>query len=538
MSQRVLAIGLLALMMTSVADAQDAAPSLEERLSDPVFASWISQQKVATCLECHYEASLGARLAGRLTNFSRREELEVWLSNDKHTIARRRVEPIAESEIEGELRTLEGKLEEIAIEKAAQLELDTSQVFLSEFPKEWIGDSNLLSRRICDQLWGKDAVTKPAGYAKFRDHCLTCHGGYQPGQPGFDYEGKADAQIGIDCLYCHQNQEVESKEWETDHYGRDWRLKTPAEKSALGMNHLVGTANQAALCFDCHVGNRAKQMFVTHEMYAAGHPPLPSIELETFSKQMPQHWQTPGQLHKNLAEDASRDEYFAINYPGVGDAGATFWNTRKMLIGALAARKKSLQLLIDSAAKEESWGDFALYDCAACHHELRTDSRRQKRTNPTQADENSAGWRGRYSGPPGRPRQAEWPDSLLFSAVWFAGLDKQVMEFEGRLHWRFGETPFGHRAQVAEDAGKLLAELDAAITKLEQTPLSAQQARQILGVIALTPEEKLLSYDAARQVVWAMRVIAAELESANQPLDPDVAKLIEEMDEPEIDAGG
>ena len=31
---------------------------------------------------------------------------------------------------------------------------------------------------------------------------------------------------------------------------------------------------------------------VTHEMYAAGHPPLPGFEIATFCSQMPPHWES------------------------------------------------------------------------------------------------------------------------------------------------------------------------------------------------------------------------------------------------------
>src|SRR5205085_7444380 len=49
--------------------------------------------------------------------------------------------------------------------------------------------------------------------------------------------------------------------------------------------------NRAALCASCHVGNAAEGKFVTHAMYAAGHPLLPSLEVATFSDEMPRHWQ-------------------------------------------------------------------------------------------------------------------------------------------------------------------------------------------------------------------------------------------------------
>ncbi len=43
----------------------------------------------------------------------------------------------------------------------------------------------------------------------------------------------------------------------------------------------------------CHVGNATQGKVVTHPMFAAGHPPLPPIEVASFSKNEPQHWRDP-----------------------------------------------------------------------------------------------------------------------------------------------------------------------------------------------------------------------------------------------------
>ena len=41
-------------------------------------------------------------------------------------------------------------------------------------------------------------------------------------------------------------------------------------------------SSRAKLCSACHVGNVEDGKLVTHEMYAAGHPPLPGIEIVAF----------------------------------------------------------------------------------------------------------------------------------------------------------------------------------------------------------------------------------------------------------------
>src|SRR6056297_227286 len=351
---------------------------IEDRLSDPVYVAWTSEPSVAQCVRCH--------LNDKGTEFSRQREMRDWIDRDKHAIARQRVEPFSPENQETELLDLFTRLNRLALKQAAEEEakgytLDRSAIGLREVPAEWIGTSNLLSRRMCDKLWGEGTVETAAGYQRFREACLTCHGGVSQEQTA-SAESLSDYPIGIDCLYCHQQGEQDA--WQKEHLDEDrWRLSSPRQKESRGMSDMVDTANQASTCLDCHVGNRDKNMFVTHQMYAAGHPPLPAIEVQTFCDQLPMHWQTPSQLHDNLQDGKSRDEYFAINYPGVAEGGPqqfseTYFDTRKLFIGALQARRKSVKLLVDSAATDD-WGDYALYDCAACHHELRSESARQRR---------------------------------------------------------------------------------------------------------------------------------------------------------------
>jgi hypothetical protein len=256
-------------------------------------------------------------------------------------------------------------------------------------------------------------------------------------------------------------------------------------------------------------------------MYAAGHPPIPSIELQTYCAEMPQHWQTPSQLHESLGADDG-DPYFQTNYPGVLEKegpGRTFWNTRKLLIGALTARKKTLDLIVESATAKR-WADYSLYDCTACHHELKTESRRQKREE---------------QGVPGRPRQLEWPNSQLYHiGLQFAKAEPNVRPLESELNARYSDTPFGDAARTAAAAMTLRAQVTAAIDSAESMPIGEEIAMGVLRGLAKTPASRLLTYDSARQVVWAMRVIADEMEAEGTPLNPALRKLIAGLNEPKI----
>ena len=98
------------LLFCFVCSAQDAVPTIEERLSDPVYMSWVADESVSQCISCHYDgpnlAQIAAGRRSQLTAFSRRQELEHWLAKDKHTIARRRVEPFSRDRNEQELIAL------------------------------------------------------------------------------------------------------------------------------------------------------------------------------------------------------------------------------------------------------------------------------------------------------------------------------------------------------------------------------------------------------------------------------------------------
>ncbi|MCM2374621.1 cytochrome c family protein [Aporhodopirellula aestuarii] len=530
-----LLLGGILLSSVPVVNAQDA-PSIEQRLSDPVYMTWVSEPAVAACIQCHFDgpglAEIASGQSGQLNAFSRRQEMDAWVSQDKHTIARRRVEPLAEKDLETDLLDLYDRMqtrtdEVVAAYRRKGIRLDANQIGLTEVPKEWIGTSNVLSRRICDKLWGEGAVESPEGYAQFREACLTCHGGVT----GEETRGEGvltKNAIGIDCLYCHQ--EGTQVAWQKKHFDSDsWRLSSPEAKRSSGMTDLVNTANQASLCLDCHVGNRERGMFVTHQMYAAGHPPLPSVEVQTFCEQMPQHWQSPSTLYENLGEDSSREPYFEINYPGVVGrdaelAGKTHWDTRKVFIGALVARRKAVQLMVQ-LAQTDDWGDYALYDCAACHHELQTESRRQQRYLTSSQPST-----------PGRPRQHEWQNVLLDVAYRLGGKVsyEKIERLERALERSFDEQPLGAADSVSQVGSQLIDEIDKLIDVVQTRAFNESLTRVALKVIAETDGSRLLTYDAARQAVWAVDVMTQELQRVNGSVSDSVKATVSQLHETEL----
>ncbi len=251
------------------------------------------------------------------------------------------------------------------------------------------------------------------------------------------------------------------------------------------MRDLVTEAAQAALCADCHVGNLRENKFVTHAMYAAGHPPLPNFELQTFCDAMPQHWQTPDELYAVLNEFPQRDKYFATNYPKLFSAeqpattpSSVAWRTRRLLIGGLEARRHWVQMIVD-ASESDAWSDYALYDCTACHHELRQDSARQQFAD---------------SSVPGRPRQLLWTKTLPAVAALQTRFGVPLITAEAALAEAFDARPFGDRDACGQSALQVLAALQQVSSQIETLTLEGNGPRSVLIDLTHAPSSQLVDY--------------------------------------------
>jgi Cytochrome c554 and c-prime len=185
--------------------------------------------------------------------------------------------------------------------------------------------------------------------------CLKCHVApdYDTRQPPPDAPYfKTD---GVSCESCHGG----AKNWLAVHHLDSWRGKTSVEKKRAGMNDTQSVAGRAQVCVTCHVG--APGMEVDHDLIAAGHPRL-HFEFSAFHAFMLRHW----------PDFKDRD-------PSRSERGKVDFEARAWLVGQLVTAQASLELLADHAGnRAKSWPEFAEFDCAACHHDLRALSARQK----------------------------------------------------------------------------------------------------------------------------------------------------------------
>lgn len=332
-------------------------------------------------------------------------------------------------------------------------------------------------------------------------NCLACHA------MNFPAERRGDSFLitdGVSCDGCHGPAEG----WATPHSQQAWRKKSAAEKTKLGMIDVRDPVRRAELCLSCHVGNSREGKLVTHAMYAAGHPPLPGFEIDTFSDALPRHWR-----------------YLAEKPPDVqamfGFRPDRLERVELVLVGSVVALREAARLAATQAATERS-ADFAQFDCYACHHELRQPSRR-----PVPA----------YAGSPGRPMPRPWPTALVELAVRHAAkgdaeAQRELAQLDERLrklHRAFDARPFGEPAAVASAAADLGDWAGQLIEKLQSAPYDQAAARKLLQQLCSMPRTRHADCDSARQIAWVFRSLHAQLDPRPE-YDAQTREILDNLD--------
>ncbi len=445
---------------------------------------------VKECAACHSSPSPIYKQLG-ITAFVRLVEASDWLQNDKHAYA---------------FQLVRQNLSEVEIQSPDH-------------------QSNLRSIEICKKLgW-------TTGDGNFEKQCLTCHAGVD-----HRTNSKLDPdvlQFGVQCESCHG---AGSNYTRLEHHQQvAWRGKTPKDKAALGMNDLSSASVAAQVCYSCHMGDLEQNRFVTHPMYAAGHPPLPPVDLQVFMEAMPPHWKG---LHEKPYTDsngegaqttfAMQKEYFEAHF-GAGrgtDADIQAWRTsyhrtQKSMIGGFAANDVGLRLIHSAANQAELWGDFAIYDCAGCHHEL-------SKSNPR--------WRP-FDRTPGRAYPAMWWN--LDAKIETLQDQDSPSETTKNFFAAFDRVPFGDRLQLQSLKSAHLDEFNMRRTArqaFEQKPMTEQDVRTWLIQLYKNRKNMLGDYWTAKQTAWMFQVAVKELVAHQAiPENPSLQKLEELSKELNLD---
>ncbi len=345
--------------------------------------------------------------------------------------------------------------------------------------------------------------------------CLVCHGAdLSPKKPLADK--KVDdfdlAPGGVTCTVCHGFH----NNWQIAHYVRPkakeelppWRAMMPAEKYSQGMRDLRNPVVKAVLCASCHVGSPAEGKVVTHEMYAAGHPPLPPFELASYMEGEPKHWGYPAEL-KYFERVKAGDTWKLYHFH---PADKESYLTRHYAIGAVASLRAEAELLLADAtlagAKHDIL-DFARFDCYACHHELHPGGERQQRG---------------YDGAPGRTplrAAAGVPVGVVAKhaeGIDAGGLKAKAVGFEDKwlaLKKAALAKQFGDPDKIKETAPAVIAWCDAFLQVQSETdePLyPAAQATRLREMLTQTALGRTATADpeAAMCLAWGARTLARE----------------------------
>jgi hypothetical protein len=367
--------------------------------------------------------------------------------------------------------------------------------------------------------------------------CLACHSGFPLSALGEDKnqiteEMAKDPRVftGVSCEGCHGPADnsktadgTEVKGWLSPHIAKDsWRFLSPNDKlKNFGFINVRSVTARTRLCVSCHLGSASEGRFVTHEMYAAGHPPLPGFELASFTEQLPKHWR-----YFDEKDPKIREQYLEKNEPSGDIYGKATYKvdnlhqTNSVLIAALVSFSENVKLSaalanpdVTTPVAKPNWPELSQFECYSCHHDLQDKSWRQRRA---------------LHGAPGRPLMRGWPIPLTVIAVKRAGGDeKKFQELWSPVEKLLDAQPFGHRDQWKKAAGPLTTWLDELAVALERKPLQREEGLALLESIATVGEGKLWSakeaelelwdYDTARQLVWAAKVLQRELSSDRSP---------------------
>lgn len=355
-----------------------------------------------------------------------------------------------------------------------------------------------------------------------KNSCVQCHGIVAPPEVRpFQFKAETD---GVTCVACHGAAE----EWLKDHqFPNDprWRSLTRDEKwRREGMRDLWDPRTRVETCLSCHIGSFRENKILTHAMYAAGHPPLPSIEVAAFSEEQPRHWQylreKPAAIQQHLGFNPARLE-----------------QTELVAVSGLVSLRTTIKHLIDSKPDEAAGRaptlDFARFDCVACHHELRTWDR---------------SWRqARMEGhSPGRPTPPAWPRALVRlgleaadparATTWFAALNERMKAFDVAMTSR----PFGDIEKSRPIAQQILRLLDEPLNALGEQArvkpngtgrvIDRREALRLLHRIGPIASELVHDYESARQIAWAFRTIYWEFEQDPTKRDPRIVELLSKLD--------
>ncbi len=463
------------------------------------------------CFKCHFTAA-GNPAFAESRDFCHIETAAIWQHQDKHSQSLALL-------VTGEGRKLTEKIVGVKLENVLRFEI---------MPTDPAAPQTLAVHnvRFADRPAAADEAAAFDRHVATLKACFACHAPVEERVVGD--RTRTTIENGVSCQACHGA----GLAYEAPHQKPLWRLvKADDKEREFGLRDLRNPARRIELCASCHVGSlgvhwglvgESNPRLVRHEWYALGHPPLPGLEFVTFAAQQPAHWRTVQeklfrpegfQYYQTSADANDAQEYldFVLRTDKIKLAGsylaanpASFSPDPKsdmargkdVLISGLGVLATYAELVGSIRAADATAGpEFSIYDCTACHHELRSDF-------PTAA-------RVRRPGLPGRPPPAFWTLALarLGAAQARADIEPAIAELDAA----FSARPFGDPEGMPAAAKGLAEQCWAAAQNLATQPLDNAAATQLLARLAHPEHDVDRDYHAARQYAWAIREVVKDL---------------------------
>lgn len=374
--------------------------------------------------------------------------------------------------------------------------------------------------------------------------CLACHASVrQPADllpPAAWKAASFSTADGVGCEMCHghgslyqnrhrDSREVDAKDGEASRVV-DWRDAAPGTKREWGLTDLRDPAVAAATCASCHIGNKDEGRFVTHDMYAAGHPPLPPMDLLAYSREQPRHWGLPAEmpyLTKLAASNPAKAfEVFHVR-AGESHVARRFAEAALATLGATATLGEQLA---DDAKKKNDGLDFAAFDCYSCHHDLKYPSERQDRG---------------YVGRPGRPLYRPAAFALARLVLDHAsGMDKgeglkgapaELDKLELELADAFTVKTYGDPDKVRAATAKLAKWTAEARKKLEPVRYTPAEVTKLFNKVVAAgadPKRPVGDPEVAQLYTWAVETLYLDLYKPVNKKEPpaELVKLTKNLE--------
>jgi hypothetical protein len=334
--------------------------------------------------------------------------------------------------------------------------------------------------------------------------CLNCHA---PGYRAPTEQDLAKAE-GVSCHACHSS--FDNDRWFAAHTnpGERWRDKSmDVKENDYGLLRVRDPVKRSEICLSCHLGNAGEGKVLTHEMYAAGHPPLSGFDTATFSLAEPPHWLQPTEVPAftgQYKENPGRIKNFAPDL-------SSLHHTKMVLVSEVIALRQAMKLMAaqaKAADKGPAWPEFAHFECYSCHHDLKSPGFRQWRQVRGFAHQVDGLL---IPGQAGRPQFRLWPTALVRLAISQAGGDQEGFTAAMRRLYGVSDTRvFGTATDVAETAGHLAEWADQLLARLDLSKLGQDDVPRLLRALVSLPTAAYPDYDSARQIAWAFDIIYSE----------------------------